>query len=190
MHDDDESFKAIAKLGTRMVGSDLARQSLGRLRDKVRTVWQASVAHAKLRGTPIRCAGLGCNGCCRGEVVMMPDEATMIADLFTDDQLAWVVANRDLAADINRRREVRCPLLAEDGGCSIYEQRPLACRGFNSTGDPDLCWPERSGLTSVPRVAEPMAISVAILTSNALAGLRPVMLLDVMLDEARIRGLL
>lgn len=35
-----------------------------------------------------------------------------------------------------------CPFLSDDGGCSIYEARPVNCRKYAVFSDPDLCYPK------------------------------------------------
>lgn len=40
---------------------------------------------------------------------------------------------------------IPCPLLTEKNLCSVYEARPLICRSYYATSDPDACHPHRLG---------------------------------------------
>jgi Fe-S-cluster containining protein len=53
------------------------------------------------------------------------------------------------------RMQMPCPFL-EDGLCSIYEQRPIACREFAVTSPREHC--ERFGETTVERVVLPVSL--------------------------------
>lgn len=67
----------------------------------------------------ISCGGPGCNGCCRDIVEATQEEAREISARL--GEAAWQRVERWRAGD-------PCPVLAEDGSCSAYAFRPVACR--------------------------------------------------------------
>ena len=85
----------------------------------------------------------GCDHCCYQSVGVTPPEALAIAAhlrrSLTESELAGVALHisschertRDLAAEERFSPEFPCPFL-QAGSCSIYEVRPLSCRGMNS----------------------------------------------------------
>jgi Fe-S-cluster containining protein len=85
----------------------------------------------------------GCDHCCYQSVGVTPPEALAIRDHLRQTlpaaDLATVAAHvadrnqrtRGLSSDERFSPEHPCPFLSE-GRCSIYEVRPLACRGMNS----------------------------------------------------------
>jgi hypothetical protein len=92
---------------------------------------------------PIACAK-GCSSCCVAKVVVTPPEALRIAAHLrrTLDPAALAVVSARIAAADDRARgltrarrfeaKIPCPLLAEDGSCSVHEVRPLICAGWTS----------------------------------------------------------
>ena len=92
---------------------------------------------------PIACAK-GCSSCCVSKVVVTPPEALRIAAHLRSTRdpaalasvLARVEAADDRARGLTRARRleerVPCPLLADDGSCSVHEVRPLICAGWTS----------------------------------------------------------
>ncbi|MCR9255357.1 MAG: YkgJ family cysteine cluster protein [Alphaproteobacteria bacterium] len=92
-------------------------------------------------GEPLACAA-GCTHCCHLPVVT--DAITVMA--VADKVKSWPKAARKKLMDRLRERERKrgsmsetarrhhrapCPMLV-DGKCSVYEERPLICRSFNS----------------------------------------------------------
>jgi Fe-S-cluster containining protein len=84
----------------------------------------------------------GCNACCHLYVKVPPGVATVMARHI---QLTFSLSERDWLHDRlieaveaidttehPERLRHPCPLLAEDGQCSVYEVRPLVCRAFTS----------------------------------------------------------
>lgn len=60
-------------------------------------------------------------------------------------------------ADVSRRYfelQIACPLLEKEK-CSIYDDRPLVCREYLVTSDPELCSSIDGGVRPVPRPAFP-----------------------------------
>jgi Fe-S-cluster containining protein len=85
----------------------------------------------------------GCAWCCHFHVAATPAEVLLIVDglrrTLEADELA-ALRGRVAAADDRvrgldsrerRRARIACPLLV-NGMCSVYADRPLACRGYNS----------------------------------------------------------
>lgn len=85
----------------------------------------------------------GCDHCCYQSVGVTPPEALVIADHLrrhlAEDELARVAEHisschertQGLSADARFSPEHPCPFLKATS-CSIYEVRPLSCRGMNS----------------------------------------------------------
>lgn len=93
-------------------------------------------------GDEIACQ-VGCTYCCTFPVATSAPEvlaiATFVRERFDDDRRSALHARvaAHIAAtdgmDMNRRDRVRldCPFL-EEGRCSVYDVRPVACRGYSS----------------------------------------------------------
>jgi Fe-S-cluster containining protein len=92
----------------------------------------------------------GCAYCCRkpGVLVALPEVLRILGharETFTDSQLAELRTRAaGYVAQLQGRHfndvvpeSVPCPLLVDER-CSVYEVRPLVCRGFNSTSA-DAC---------------------------------------------------
>ena len=92
---------------------------------------------------PIACAK-GCSFCCFSKVVITAPEALRIAahlrSALGPEALSAVTA-RIVAADDRTRgltrarrfeEKIACPLLGDDGSCSVHEVRPLTCAGWTS----------------------------------------------------------
>jgi len=85
----------------------------------------------------------GCDHCCHQSVGVTPPEALVIFEhlrnRLTEAELAAVVdriaklhaRTRGLSSAQRFSPDLPCPLL-EEGRCSVYEVRPLSCRGMNS----------------------------------------------------------
>lgn len=131
----------------------------------------------------------GCAHCCHQSVGVTPPEVVAIyvylRDTHDDDELAAVAARVRAADDRTRglssaerlSPDHPCPFLVDDR-CSIYESRPIACRGTNSL-DAAAC--ERNlrdpaardaflrGETSVPCYLEPIRAGHAVTAGLQLA---------------------
>jgi len=91
----------------------------------------------------------GCDHCCYQSVGVTPPEALAIANHLRQNlaasEFTRIVAHisashertRGLSAEERFSPDYPCPFLNE-GSCSIYEVRPLSCRGMNSL-DADEC---------------------------------------------------
>jgi Fe-S-cluster containining protein len=89
--------------------------------------------------------GRGCSWCCHQQVLISAPEAIAIADALREAYppewiatLRRVLAQRvALIAELATPRAyleaaVPCAFLAPDGGCAVYERRPIVCRGYHS----------------------------------------------------------
>ena len=101
-------------------------------------------------GAPLSCAGIGCNGCCRGAVQVAPAELAPIVAAMDED--AWQrVAGAALALG-DHPETTMCPLLDPvTGGCSVWAARPATCRAYGVVSPAEWCWPEKVGLRDVAR---------------------------------------
>lgn len=108
------------------------------------------------------CGGRGCAACCVLPVSVGADEIDRLAPLV--DATAWSRVDRLPPG----ARRVPCPLLTPAGICSVYEERPLACRSTFSEFGSEPC-PEGARLAP-PSSA--MRWAVATKVTNLLDGLR------------------
>ncbi|MFN7990315.1 MAG: YkgJ family cysteine cluster protein [Thermoanaerobaculia bacterium] len=130
-------------------------------------------------GKPVSCAK-GCGACCRQLVPVAPSEARRIADLVAelpeprrsevsgrfaeavrrveeggllgplDDRPAWETGDAVEVGTAYVRLGIACPFL-EDESCSIYAERPLACREYLVSSPPSRCAsPTRSAVETIP----------------------------------------
>lgn len=118
-------------------------------------------------GTPVSCKGLGCNGCCRGEVALHPAEWRDLLPHVPDG--AWKRVREHSFELSTNSQHARCPLLDPDtGGCTVYEHRPFACRAYMVVTPVDHCYPERVGRQEVASPAD--AIGLIVLAWDRLPG--------------------
>lgn len=114
-------------------------------------------------GGKIWCAR-SCANCCSLTVHLTLPEALLIAPSLDSRQMTAVATRAeelrhiaDTAADLkefwqrHRREAGHCPLLNDEGACSIYPVRPFACRALLSTRDPAWCGIDFATLTSLER---------------------------------------
>ena len=118
---------------------DVPKLRLSALRRVVDREVNSSALSALIEGTPITCGGKGCNGCCRGDIKVSGDELEDLLLLMTDEVMDEVLSRADEIEDLYRRERAPCPLLGDDGLCSIYESRPMACRVYQVISPPELC---------------------------------------------------
>jgi len=126
--------------------------------------------------------GAGCAHCCHQAVGVTPPEVFAIYDHLRATRTAADLdavtlrvrdaddRTRGLTAADRLSPEHPCPFLV-DARCSIYEARPLACRGANSLDaaacernlhDPDARAAFLAGTTSIPCYLEPFRASHAV----------------------------
>lgn len=88
------------------------------------------------------CKGVGCSFCCHMQVKIFDEEAKELANRPYDTGRHQAhLTLPDNAYEFMRSQsweQAACPFLA-DGACTVYEIRPLACRGHVSAQDPDRC---------------------------------------------------
>lgn len=81
----------------------------------------------------------GCDHCCKMAVSLTYGEAKLIGDRIGIQPIMPKTINMDREELVQKYMGVPCTFL-EDGLCSIYDDRPLACRThFNVSNYPDLC---------------------------------------------------
>jgi Fe-S-cluster containining protein len=88
----------------------------------------------------------GCSHCCHQRVELTAPEVFLVAralraapDARRDALLAATAASVEgLDGRAYHRKQVRCALLGEDGACTVYASRPIACRRHHST-DASVC---------------------------------------------------
>jgi Fe-S-cluster containining protein len=151
-----------------------------------------AVGAAKREGRTVSCRA-GCGACCRQLVPIAPVEARRLAALVEElpeprrSQVRerFAVAARRLSSagllarleaaprDAAERRvlglayfaqRIACPFLDEES-CSIYAERPLACREYLVTSPPERC--------AEPTAATVRTVELPARISNALARLEP-----------------
>ncbi len=89
--------------------------------------------------------GRGCAWCCHQQVRVSAAEAIGIAEALTEAYPPdWLASLRAIIAQRVERigtlsttrayleARLPCAFLAPDGGCAVYERRPLVCRGYHS----------------------------------------------------------
>jgi Fe-S-cluster containining protein len=88
----------------------------------------------------------GCSHCCHQRVEVTAPEVFLLArvlrarpDAARDARIA-AIASAPEAMDgrAYHRKQVRCALLGDDGACTVYAARPIACRRHHST-DAAVC---------------------------------------------------
>jgi Fe-S-cluster containining protein len=121
----------------------------GRARAVHRQVDAAVAPFAALRPealAAVRC-GRGCSHCCRIRVEVTADEAELLAELVRAGRAhpdgARLALQRDWSTSEafhgRPRAEADCIFLGQDGACTVYEDRPSACRALLVASDPALC---------------------------------------------------
>lgn len=103
----------------------------------------------------------GCHECCHLRAVIADMEAQALVQHVRERQGDEALERLRLAcAEQLRRfghltdrewfaRGVRCVFLGEDGGCTVYEMRPVACRAHLVASDPRLCSHTTPGAVTV-----------------------------------------
>ncbi|QQS12463.1 MAG: YkgJ family cysteine cluster protein [Rhodospirillales bacterium] len=152
-----------------------ARAILPALRRIVDANTVSAAAAVEARGEAVSCRA-GCAACCRQAVPLSDIEAREVAAIVealpeprraivrsrfaaTAERLAaWRPLDALMDWDAAAHRDayfglaLPCPFL-DDERCSIYEQRPLACREFMVTSPPQMCFDAeaRHDVRDVPR---------------------------------------
>lgn len=101
-------------------------------------------------GEKISCCKSGCNYCCNIGTLIEEAEAVVIAKhlkLNAATVLQSGKAGVDPKPNIKKYMGVPCPMLNEQGRCSIYSIRPNACKlNFNVSDYPQLCDTKQSAM--------------------------------------------
>jgi len=153
---------------SRRAASTLARNQLrssseaGDLRQtaaRIATSVDEAIAIVRDRFTPRLDCREGCSACCRrpGVLVSIPELLLLLDRVRRTFDAAQRLALADRAAEYAHIVEaaqsacvsVPCPLLVNDR-CSVYDSRPLVCRGYNSTDVRGCLEAEREGTAAVP----------------------------------------
>jgi Fe-S-cluster containining protein len=113
---------------------------------------------------PIACRR-GCSTCCQAKVLAVAPEVLRIGDYLRKNKSTKELAEllerireadtktRGLSRESRAEIHVSCPLLDEDGGCSIHDVRPLVCRSWTSY-DASACetyWQSPRGKLTPPQ---------------------------------------
>ncbi len=114
--------------------------------------WADARPAAEARKQPGFACAAGCAWCCHQQVAASPAEAVAIArhvtSTFAPEALAALKArlaaldtrSRGLGLWERARLKTPCAFLHPDGNCSIYEVRPLRCRGVYSRDAAHCRW--------------------------------------------------
>jgi Fe-S-cluster containining protein len=145
-------LKGIAKLPT----AELRVAALGRLHDHATQAHQNMWRRMGMKDLKASCKA-GCGGCCAIHTVITDDEAEVLAShVKTDEQRARLerLKGHDALSYMKFKwPERRCAFLnPETNMCTVYEQRPMACRIYQVKSDPALCAAE--GIVSVEAIVE------------------------------------
>jgi Fe-S-cluster containining protein len=192
-------------------GSVPAEAMLPALRTMTDAVVDHAIARTRARGRPISCRS-GCAACCRHLVMLSDIEARVLADLVaalpeprrstlrarfaaTQKRMseAGLAESADNAAVLPTDHlhklayhyfmaGIDCPFL-EDEQCSIYPDRPLACRKVAVTSPAEFCVDPNDDRVAFLRVA-PVGTAVLLMTSDETPPQPAGVLLPNMLDWA------
>lgn len=155
--------------------ASLARR-MGRLADKL-------IAQAQQDSRETVACKAGCSHCCYQQVLATVPEVLAVADhimeTWTADQIddlkkrmeAYIPAARAFAkGEASSPSPKACPLLQDDR-CSVWEARPLVCRGYNSLDVTACRGFQRDRTTPVPHLDAQM-ISADALKEGIKLGLK------------------
>lgn len=119
----------------------------------------------------------GCSYCCHVDVEITWDEAALLLETKEPD---WAKVERQNSGEKLQYRERACVFLGEGGACTVYNERPMACRKYFVTGDPEHCNADKNPSNDVLVVAlrEPEVFASGMMTAGNV-GKMPEMLLKV-----------
>jgi Fe-S-cluster containining protein len=174
------AFKATLDGSTGAGTQDLMPQAFENLESNIRR---------RTEGKPPIACGKGCSTCCRSfrvtatgpEIFAVARAIRALPDANQKD-LADRVATaedrmRDMADTERHRLNYPCPMLGNDGGCTVYAARPLACRGHASY-DQQACLDVAAGLrrdipVSMPHLQTRHLVQTALEAALLDVGLEP-----------------
>lgn len=140
--DQSKFFKFLSKFN----GLFGARQPKPELKHTVKRAYALADEIIEDLGTSELACRKGCNWCCTFKVAVSIPEAFYIAGYLNDSLSSDVFAEMkekisqttgQVAGMSDKDRKISrifCPLLV-DGSCSVYDARPLTCRGYNSSSE-------------------------------------------------------
>lgn len=111
------------------------------------------------RGADISCKP-GCNNCCKHPIyVSLLEGVLAYRSLVNQGTWGSIKPNLQeaskrtwgLAPEVWSLSNIACPLLSDDGLCTIYGARPFSCRVSYSIGVPENCVPSRFDGTFLPK---------------------------------------
>lgn len=116
---------------------------LGRLRKQSRLAMTRMLSNLFAGQIPrgaVACKS-GCSRCCRIEVSVSDEEGRDLAPFVPPEKIPKLFIQREMSAEKYEWNDVsECVFLSQDGCCSVYEKRPMACRAAFSK-DPATCGP-------------------------------------------------
>jgi len=127
--------KVLARLNTTWNQSKTVSPGFAdRYRELLR-VADAEIGEMAARAGDIPCRA-GCNYCCKDERIVLTEKEAVLVVKHVEEQLdaerkAKVVSSILVAAPTNDQASVPCAFLIDER-CSIYADRPLACRSYFS----------------------------------------------------------
>lgn len=135
-------------------------------RSKLHRVYMVAEDISRVRAPFVACKK-GCSSCCHMNVSVTKSEADRIART-----LGTSAAILDTAPhhDPGEFAGVPCPFLDEQGACSVYADRPLACRKHSSFFvDENPCHPSVMNRIEVPMVSF-SGLDNALMTASGASG--------------------
>lgn len=163
---------------------------LGLVRELSRASVDAARMKAMLAGKPMTCVA-GCAHCCRQLVMVTPiealslaalvdalppDDQTKVRERFAEAARTWATLTEPLDSDepVGASKKwfaakVACPFL-EDERCSIYADRPIACREWNVSSAAALC---ATGSQKIEPLQRPLATFQGLLELGTHFGTAP-----------------
>ena len=130
---------------------------------------------------PIACKK-GCSACCSAKVLVAPPEAARIADRARATLAPEVYTrlvervhtaharSRGLTRVERVRAAIPCPLLDDEGACSLHEVRPLICAGWSSLDKAGCDAHFREHTAPVPPELHPQSNEVCLAVLGGLIG--------------------
>jgi Fe-S-cluster containining protein len=129
--------------------------------------------------------GKGCSFCCYLKTDISDDEAVLLTEY--SREIGFEIDYNYLEEQIVKTDEEflkipyakrKCVFLNEEGACSVYEHRPIACRKLIVVSNSEDCDTENKSGERVARLAsvEAESISVAVLNTRKSGGLAEMMI--------------
>lgn len=86
----------------------------------------------------------GCAHCCYQNVDITEHEAELLVGAIVEDHVKFdkdllMVQSQSIPINELPHESRRCIFLTKENKCGVYQYRPIACRKYFVTGDPELC---------------------------------------------------